>query len=134
MKLTRNNARILFQIVGSWMNFIFLVWFSKPSKYLGEIILEQPEKPQLSPEKWQIVMKVVKGTRRISPFMKKGRRCLMQALTVNRALRKNGIQSDFKIGTGKENDQLMAHAWIEIEGKVLIGGAVSGYKELVKTR
>jgi hypothetical protein len=57
----------------------------------------------------------------------------MEALIVHRTLSQYGIFSEIKVGTGKENNQLKAHAWIVLDEKVLIGGALSGYTELIKT-
>ena len=48
--------------------------------------------------------------------------CLTQALTANALLTRNGHPSDLRIGVAKvDGDQLEAHAWVESEGKILIG-------------
>ncbi len=85
-------------------------------------------------EKWKIVKKVVKGVIRISPLFAKKRKCLMEALIVYKTLSKFGIQPCFKLGAKKHKNLLETHAWVEINGKTVVGGAVSGYGELIKTR
>ena len=48
--------------------------------------------------------------------------CLTQALTAKTLLTKSGHPSDLRIGVAKvDGDQLEAHAWVESQGKILIG-------------
>lgn len=47
--------------------------------------------------------------------------CLTQALTVQILLAQMGIRSDLRIGIKKVTEILEAHAWVELEGKVIIG-------------
>lgn len=117
----------------AWLRSVALVAFSKGSSYLGSTLHKSYAGQILTGKDWVIARKIVKGTRKISPLMNKKHRCLMEALIVHRTLSKYGIHSEFKIGTGKENNQLKAHAWIVCEGKVLVGGSLNGYNELLKT-
>jgi hypothetical protein len=49
--------------------------------------------------------------------------CLTQAVVVHRLLRKEGRPSEFRIGVRKDGQRKFgAHAWIESDGEVLIGG------------
>ncbi len=49
--------------------------------------------------------------------------CLAQALTVQALLAREGIHSDLTIGVARgETSELEAHAWLEIEGQIIIGG------------
>lgn len=48
--------------------------------------------------------------------------CLVQALVANWFLRRNGHDSELRIGVAKESDKLAAHAWVECQGKVVVGG------------
>ena len=45
--------------------------------------------------------------------------CLRQTLTLQALLGKQGIPSDLRIGTRKEEGQLRAHAWLEVTGRPL---------------
>lgn len=52
--------------------------------------------------------------------------CLTQALVARWLLAKGGLATDLRIGVafGDKKD-LMAHAWLEQEGRVIMGGATS---------
>jgi hypothetical protein len=51
-----------------------------------------------------------------------GAKCLARALTVKVLLDRNQCPADFKIGVAKNsNGKFEAHAWIEVEGTVIIG-------------
>ena len=48
--------------------------------------------------------------------------CLTQALATRNLLTRIGQASSLKIGVGKDSDdKLIAHAWIEVEGRIIIG-------------
>jgi hypothetical protein len=50
--------------------------------------------------------------------------CLAQALAAQILLARECYQSNLRIGVAKgDKDQLEAHAWLESDGKVLIGGS-----------
>lgn len=48
--------------------------------------------------------------------------CLPRSLTVWWLLRRQGIDSDLRIGVRKENGVLKAHAWVEYRGVIVHGG------------
>ncbi|WP_404787085.1 lasso peptide biosynthesis B2 protein [Altericista sp. CCNU0014] len=55
-------------------------------------------------------------------FTPGGAKCLTRALTVKVLLDRWNCPSDFKIGVIKNSaDRLEAHAWIEMQGQVIIG-------------
>lgn len=50
--------------------------------------------------------------------------CFQKGLALQRMLRKRGIAALLHYGIGKDADGgLMAHVWIEAEGRVIMGGA-----------
>ena len=55
--------------------------------------------------------------------------CLAQALAAKRLLSWNGYSSDLWIGVDS-SDAFTAHAWIELGGKVIMGGPINRYKPL----
>ena len=134
MKLTADNFRILSRILVSWKRSSMQVVFSKPAVYLAPILEAKPVRTELTRQNRITVMKAVKGTRMISPMFRKSRRCLMEALIVYYTLHKFDIPVEFKLGTGKSEQGFEAHAWIEVEGNTVIGGAISGYGELTRIR
>lgn len=51
------------------------------------------------------------------------RPCLVQALVVKGMLLRAGVSSDLRIGVMKNDEgKLLAHAWLERQGEVIIGG------------
>jgi hypothetical protein len=49
--------------------------------------------------------------------------CLAQALAVQSLLSRGGIHSDLVLGVARDDaSRIAAHAWVEIEGIVIIGG------------
>jgi hypothetical protein len=63
--------------------------------------------------------------------------CLVRALAAHRMLAQNGFSSRIRIGVVAGESQvkgssLVAHAWIEMSGRILVGGPdVSRYKPLL---
>lgn len=53
--------------------------------------------------------------------------CLKKALVLQAVLARRGFKSQLLIGAAKaENGQLDAHAWLECQGKILLGEAAPG--------
>ena len=134
MNLTADNVRIFSRVLRSWIKSSLQVVFSKPSVYLSPILEADPVRSELTRQNRIIARKVVKGTRKLSPLFRKSRKCLMEALIVYDVLSGYEIPSEFKLGTGTSGKDFEAHAWIEVEGKSVIGGAISGYRELTRIR
>jgi hypothetical protein len=51
--------------------------------------------------------------------------CLVQALVAQRLLRQGGFDSELRIGVAKDGRELLAHAWLERDGRIVIGGSMS---------
>lgn len=47
--------------------------------------------------------------------------CLRQSLALRWLLRRRGMPADVRIGIAKEDDQVRAHAWVELAGEVVDG-------------
>ena len=61
------------------------------------------------------------AARRLLP----NRPCLTQALVVQFLLIRRHCPAQLQIGVTKEDGALAAHAWVELDGRVLIGGPTS---------
>lgn len=48
--------------------------------------------------------------------------CLTEALAVWSLLRQYGAESRIRIGVAREGSELEAHAWVERDGEILVGG------------
>jgi Transglutaminase-like superfamily len=58
----------------------------------------------------------------VSRYFIPGSKCLARALTTQILLNWQGYPSDFRIGVAKgEKGQLEAHAWVEVQGQVVMG-------------
>lgn len=64
-----------------------------------------------------------------SRYVPRGSNCLVQAVATQAMLARRGRSAQIRIGAAKDNDtQFKAHAWVECEGRIVIGGAgVSQY-------
>ncbi len=61
-----------------------------------------------------------------------GSKCLVQAIAGRSLLAKYGIDSQIRIGVAKDSKNwLSAHAWVEVEGRTLIGGDTAVYAPLI---
>lgn len=70
---------------------------------------------------WATIRRVVRSVRSCSRFVPYAT-CLTQALATRVLLRMDGQPSDLKIGVEKDqNEKFGAHAWIEIDGRIVIG-------------
>ncbi|MBC8145383.1 MAG: lasso peptide biosynthesis B2 protein [bacterium] len=56
--------------------------------------------------------------------------CLTQALALHFMMARRGIASRVTVGVAQRNGRLAAHAWIDQDGVVLIGGDVTPYHPL----
>jgi len=61
-----------------------------------------------------------------------GSKCLVQAIAGRKLLASYGFPSEIRIGVARDSKNwLNAHAWVEVEGKTLIGGDTAGYAPLI---
>ncbi|MEM8598314.1 MAG: lasso peptide biosynthesis B2 protein [Bacteroidota bacterium] len=54
--------------------------------------------------------------------------CLVQALVAQRLLRQGGYETSLHLGVAKDGRKLLAHAWLERDGYVVIGGGRSQFQ------
>src|SRR5690606_22433494 len=57
-------------------------------------------------------------------------RCLSKALTGYELLRERGVDVRCVIGGRRGAPGFEAHAWLEIDGRVALGGPVDGYQQI----
>lgn len=57
--------------------------------------------------------------------------CLTQVLAAKYQLERSGRPGLIHIGVAKDNGQFLAHAWLECEGEIVIGGGGDGYTRLI---
>jgi hypothetical protein len=67
-----------------------------------------------------IVREVVRGVRVASRFIPHAS-CLTQALAARKLLRDSGQAAELKIGVANSSGDFEAHAWLEIDGRIVLG-------------
>jgi hypothetical protein len=61
--------------------------------------------------------------------------CLVQAIAAQHWLKRNGIRSSISLGARKHSGEAIdAHAWLEAEGRLVVGGDVEGYARFTPSR
>jgi hypothetical protein len=68
----------------------------------------------------QTVIEIVRAVRFASKFVPYAS-CLTQALAARKLLEQHGQSAELKIGVAKGNEGFEAHAWIEIDGRIVLG-------------
>ena len=61
-------------------------------------------------------------------------RCLTKTLVLHRILGRRGVQTDVVVGVARDDSALAAHAWLEWNGEILIGGGSRTYAPLWRAR
>lgn len=82
--------------------------------------LELPENDALCLDS-AAINRIVRSVRAVSKYVPAAT-CLTQALATQTLLRIKGQASRVRLGVDKdENDGLMAHAWVEVNGRIILG-------------
>ncbi len=68
----------------------------------------------------QMVAEIVRAVRFASRYVPYAS-CLTQALAAKRLLGHHGQSSDLKLGVAKSSGEFEAHAWLEIDGRIVLG-------------
>lgn len=80
-------------------------------------------------DKASLIANVVNGLAKRTPW---DSTCLVKTLTAHRMLKRRNIGHKLHFGVLKTNDQLQAHSWLSIDGKILIGGENSDdFQEII---
>lgn len=95
-----------------------------PFQTLRELLARiTPTTSELEKTQQASVSRVVWAVNVVSRFMPGEVKCLARALATQALLRKYGYQAQLCIGVAKsEEGKLEAHAWIENQGRVVVGG------------
>jgi hypothetical protein len=79
-----------------------------------------------APDAADLCVRVEHAIRRAARFVP-GARCLARALAGQALLSRRGVATDLRIGvTRREEKGLVAHAWLEREEQVILGGRTNG--------
>lgn len=99
---------------------LWLLPFQTLRRLLARMTQLTTKSPEVNQAKVDKVVWAVKVAKRYIP----GARCLAQALATQMLLERRGYPTQLRIGfTRDKGGQMSAHAWVESEGRVAIGGA-----------
>lgn len=83
-------------------------------RYLSKILLFVPS-ADVTPED------IVWSVEAVSPFLPDSVTCLRQAMVTQLMLDRHGYDACLRLGVLKAGDELQAHAWVERDGRVVVG-------------
>ena len=135
VSLSNNDRRLLlgaFVLVvlirlGLWF-LPFRVWRRLLSRLTGHYVPEDGNDPAPAAAEAKRVAWAVGSTSRFVPSAS----CLTQAVAAKVLMNRRGIPSRLHIGVAKgDSNTLEAHAWVEYDGRVIIGGGVARYTRLL---
>jgi hypothetical protein len=131
--LPREEKRLLVRALFSVASIRAALWIA-PAKTLRSVAgrssqqtVERHDGDEVS------IDRIVQAVERVSPYVPKAT-CLTQALAAQIMLTQEGYSTRLVIGVAKsDNDDREAHAWVEHQGRVIIGdlGELSRYAPLV---
>ena len=97
---------------------LWLFPFKWLDKWLGVLSSNETDNKAVD---WIVINNIVRSVKVCSRYVPKAT-CLTQAVATNTLLRQQGQCSQFKIGVAKnQEEKFEAHAWIEVNGKIIIG-------------
>lgn len=104
--------------------------FGKLKKYMGQQSIETSYEVDKS---YEIYLKrlsfVIQKVAKYTPWESK---CLVQALTAQHILSKKKLKTTLYLGVNKENNELIAHAWIRCGSFYVTGGDGQNYGVVAK--
>lgn len=121
------REKVVFLRALGWLSFMKLALLVKPFRELRQWVENRSSrKLTASPERVIGRDRIVWSVDVASRYVPKAESCLPRALAAEILLAEYGYASEFKIGvTRGEDGEFMAHAWLEADGEVLIGGTDS---------
>ena len=125
LKFKGSDKKLIFEafiLTGIARAFILMIPFKKLKKYIGEYKKESPF--EIENEEYIIISRVKWAVNLISRYTPWKSKCFVQALTVQRMLKKRNIVCTIYFGIYKEKDKkVKAHAWTR-SGHVFITGGL----------
>jgi hypothetical protein len=86
-------------------------------RYVHNRVVDHRRPPAGTPTVAEIGWAVRAAGRRLP-----GGTCLVEALAAQLLLARHGHRSDLKIGVAQSEGNFEAHAWVEIDGRIVVGG------------
>ena len=111
-----------FIYMGYFRAFILFIPFNKLRKRMGKIKVESPDEvEQTDYIKAKRMASIINIVAPKTPWESK---CLVQALTAQKMLKKQGVSTTLYLGVKKDNNnQMIAHAWTRCGNYFVTGGS-----------
>jgi hypothetical protein len=111
---------------------IIFVPMPKLEKKLGERGEESPRNESI--DNLRIAKRVGLNVVRVASHTPWESKCLVRAMTARKLLMKKHISSTLYLGVGKDNNQMVAHAWLRCGEMYVTGGDGKNYSMVAKFR
>ena len=103
-----------------WLVYFRLGLWTMPTSWCKKWISRDGEPPLPSGRDNSAANDIIRAVRECSRYVPQAS-CLTQALAAKTLLDRNGFQSLLKIGATRHGGKFEAHAWIEIDGRIVLG-------------
>jgi len=128
LKLSSDDRWLLLRAVAAVSRAWISVRLLPASAVLKAISAEIPLRSRRQPQTTGRIAWAVTVAARYIP----GSKCLVQAIAGRNLLASFGFSSQIHIGVAKDSKNwLSAHAWVEVQGKTVIGGDTAAYAPLI---
>ncbi|MEG2740451.1 lasso peptide biosynthesis B2 protein [Clostridium sp.] len=87
---------------------------------------------KLDKKKYKIAREVSDVVRVVSSHTPWESLCLVQAMTAQKLLKKEGISSTLYLGVKRDGNEMLAHAWLRCGEYYVTGGTGEGYANVAK--
>lgn len=110
-------------VVKAWftVSAVRLLLWVVPYRWLDAWLLRSSPSATRSEVSTEAIALSVERASRFVP----GATCLVQALSGGWLIRRAGGQSTLRFGVAKDGEGFKAHAWLESDGRILIGGGTA---------
>lgn len=114
-KLLLGESLVMVALIGFGLQVVPFKFFRKS---LATQLVKDAKQEPIDWKQINLIVRSVRSVSRFVPFAS----CLPQALTAMFLIKLKGQHSELKIGVAKdENELFKAHAWLETNGRIIIG-------------
>lgn len=121
-----------FIYMGYFRAFILFVPFNKLRKRMGKVKVESAD--EVDDESYRKAVRIARIVGIVSHHTPWESKCLVQALTAQKMLKKQGVSTTLYLGVKKDkNNRMLAHAWTRCGNYFVTGGVnKQGYAVVAK--
>lgn len=122
----RRTVRHAFALVGLVRLALALLPYRTVQSALARSSRRRPEVGPLTAEQLRHARRVISSVEAVAKNVLGEKPCLTQALVAQWMLARAGLETSLQIGVARgERQELRAHAWLERDGRVILGGLSS---------